>query len=265
MKRTLLYAHWDRAGLFRAPSERVLEALAPFVDHTEVLSTALRDDEAGRLRARLGARGTVRHFENLGFDFGMWAAAFPDVGEDVDEVLLVNSSLLGPFAPVDEVFRRLALSDADLWSLTESQSPTFHLQSAFLVVRRRVLRSSELRRFFDSVLPFENKWGTIGAYELGLTAWLTQNGFRAAAGWPLDEITPPGASFDWLRRRNPMMALSSTLLARGLPFVKTETLVGRPHPGAGLLERGEHAIHRERLRQALRRRSVDVDALLAQL
>ncbi|MDP2342910.1 MAG: rhamnan synthesis F family protein [Deltaproteobacteria bacterium] len=266
-RRLLLYAHHDASAHVRSASRRVLRSLAPFVERIHITSTSpLGAAEVADLEREFGS---VELRENLGFDFSMWQRSMvEDVVVDgvarFDEVLLVNSSIVGPFHPVEPLFRRMDGRDVAFWSLTEGLAPVRHLQSYFLVLRRAVLESAALERFFTSVLPFQNKWGSIAAYELGLTLWLTQNGFVGEAAWPLlplvHDVWSRGASL--LQVRNPMRALASELVDRGFPYVKLDALQGRNSEIASLKERAEHAIHHRRLVANLRRRGIDIDELV---
>ncbi len=143
-----------------------------------------------------------------------------------DELILTNSSIFGPFKPLAPIFERMASSSCDFWGMTESFENVRHLQSYFLVFRRRVLQSADFKRFWDSVLPYKDKGQTTRAYELGLTIFLTERGFTGEAALPHSALPQTPLWKRWRHQPplNPLLAYPAALLEMGMPFVKVAVL-----------------------------------------
>jgi Rhamnan synthesis protein F len=80
------------------------------------------------------------------------------------------------------------VNECDFWGLTDNDEISSHLQSYFLIFRNRVIQSDCFAQFWKSVLPYKNKDQIIRSYEVGLTIWLQQNGFKWKALYPQCEI-----------------------------------------------------------------------------
>lgn len=152
---------------------------------------------------------------NIGYDFGSWRDAFAGI-DGLDEaglVVLTNDSLLGPFAPLDDLTERIVDADADVWAATESHSGGHHLQSYLLAFRGGVLARPELREFLAGVRPLDTKRAVISTYERGLTRAVAAAGLRVHVEWP-------NADLGLAPSVNPSAWAGARLVERGLPFAK---------------------------------------------
>lgn len=236
VRRLVLHAHWDAEARVRPFTLFHLQALRELPATVHLVSNSpLPEVEQAKLRP-LCARVLLR--ENAGYDFGMWQAAL--AGLDLaawDELVLTNSSVLGPLFPLGPIFERMAAGGADFWGMTESWQYLHHVQSWFLVLRAPVLSSPILRRFFEGVLPYREKKSVIHAYELGLTAALRDAGLRGAAAFPpesqpaawlADLLVRRTLPWSYRRRKDPTIYYPDRLLRAGMPYVKRELLRAKP-------------------------------------
>lgn len=225
MKRVALFAHFDGQGEVKPFILEFLRQLRACCDDIVFVSTAtLTDEELAKVRPFCG-RALRR--ENAGYDFCMWQDALRDLDlSGLDELVLTNSSVFGPLFPLAPIFERMSADAADFWGMTDNFAVTWHLQSYFLVFKRRVLSSPIFSKFFASVLPFRDKEQVVFSYEIGLSKFLLENGFKASS------FVPMGS---WLanerrRARVERARLDSTLffplelLQAGMPFVKVALL-----------------------------------------
>jgi lipopolysaccharide biosynthesis protein len=229
MTRLVLFAHFDRENEIKGYVLHHLAALRSLGARIVFVSTSpLADTEVAKVR---GLVETVLLKDNVGMDFGMWRFALERVPLDgCDELVLANSSVFGPVYPLEPIFRRMTDDPCDFWGMTDNFEHHWHLQSYFLVFKRRVVESPTLRMFFDSVLPYRAAGPIILSYEVGLTSFLAENGFKGAAVSPIDAWASRG-----LRRRmersgiwNPTLVYPALVLAHGMPFVKVFLLRDNP-------------------------------------
>ena len=125
--------------------------------------------------------------ENTGYDCGAFKDALENfIGwEKVDgyeELLLINDSCFGPLHSLDSVFDAMEGRDLDFWGLTEHMParrnnyskqmyPPYHIQSYFLVIRAKMLRSAEFRKFWAELELSDSYVETVDNYELRFTPY----------------------------------------------------------------------------------------------
>jgi hypothetical protein len=160
---------------------------------------------------------------NKGFDFAIWAACLrrhPELWTS-RALLLANDSILGPLAPLTDLWKRIQASPADVVGLTASGQIVRHLQSFFLWFKSSALQSTALRTFWNEVRSLSSKDAVIHAYEVRMTRKLEWAGLYCEALFPL----APGideASF------NPSIQGWRNLLQAKCPFIKVQLLRDNP-------------------------------------
>jgi len=158
--------------------------------------------------------------ENLGFDFAAWSHLWKiaDGFPGCKRLYLANDSVVGPLddEPYRQIIRRIRESPADVVGLTEAPQPRPHLQSYFLVVQGKALRSSLFTNFFNGLLCLPTKDMVIATYETRMTGYLRAAGLRCEAlfAGPI----PGGHTENDLRHR------WAELIGCGFPFIKTSVL-----------------------------------------
>lgn len=118
--------------------------------------------------------------ENIGHDFMSWQVGIHSLTaiDDYDELVICNDSVYGPFYGLEDIFSTMQGKSCDFWSLTENHGISYHLQSYFLVFRKAVLRSSEFRKFWESVHSVRPKQQIVQQFEVGLSQLLLQANFK---------------------------------------------------------------------------------------
>jgi rhamnosyltransferase len=224
MKRVCLFAHYDAHREVKRYVGVMLAALREHCDRITFISTAALGAAAADA-VRQWCDPVVVQPTLAARDFGAWQYLLrqEDVC-DVDELLLVNASMFGPLHPLERLFTTMEQRDCDFWGITESVEQTWHIQSYFLAFRRPVLQSEAWRSFWRAVLPFTDRKQVVRSFELGLSVFFSEQGFRPAVYVPQDTLPP------WGRGVNPFAVYPVRLLEAGVPFMKVETL--RDNPGA---------------------------------
>jgi lipopolysaccharide biosynthesis protein len=154
---------------------------------------------------------------NSGFDFAAWAHAYSllEIPQTCKRLYLVNDSLVGPLQPASYVsmIARIRGSTADLVGLTENSEPQPHLQSQFLVVTQRLLRSEVFGRLMRGIVNMPTKEGVIQQYETQITRFLRAHGFGCEAVFPRLGQGDDDTIHNWAQ-----------LIEQGFPFVRTRVL-----------------------------------------
>ena len=259
-----LVAHFDADGLVAPHVIRHVDALAAACDHVLVVSASSLSAES---RAVLSARAEVLERPNTGYDFGSWQAGLNHVDRwsDLDRIILVNDSVVGPLVPYSTIISAAVESDAPWWGITESRQRSPHLQTYCIGFEAEALRHPALATFWETLEIPDDREDAIETGELGLSTALTEAGLvgrpyftpdaeddrvarerRARLEFLLVEARTAQVEPDPLeaRRRagiqarrllgrphpyNPMNALWDRALDRRLPFVKLETLRDDPY------------------------------------
>ena len=133
---------------------------------------------------------------NVGHDFGSWAAAlaaWPALAL-AERVLLVNDSVLGPFAPLTDVLADFDGGPEPVWGLVRSDQRRPHLQTFFVGYRDGALAHPALDRFWKDVRVERDKARIVRYCELGLSeAWMRWAS-RGGRWWPRTGLTIPACS-----------------------------------------------------------------------
>jgi hypothetical protein len=135
---------------------------------------------------------------NLGYDFGSWAVgtyALADLLEEVEEIILINDSVIFLLPDLSGVLQEVRKQDADLVGLTDSYQQGYHLQSYFLWFGPRICRSSLLRLFMAKYSFSSNKETAIKEGEIGLSRFFQAQGFVMKALHPYERIAG-----SWLKK-----------------------------------------------------------------
>ena len=122
--------------------------------------------------------------ENKGLDVWAYKTALDSYGwaklSEFDEIVMTNSTLMGPVRPLKEMFDAMwENQDLDLWGLSihhGAKSNPFkgkhlynylpvHIQSHFIVYRRRFVQNHELQAYWDNMPMIESYTDSVQRYE----------------------------------------------------------------------------------------------------
>jgi lipopolysaccharide biosynthesis protein len=174
---------------------------------------------------------------NYGLDFGAWRDLLPEARRrPLDELMLVNDSMLGPIYPFEPVLATMRGGGSGLFGLTESYQGGVHLQSYMLLARGKAA-VADVMQFIDELHISHSKWVLVRRGELRLARWMLRRGHRVAAVFGYDRLIQAALAdpaeretrnwLDW--PLNPTHHLWHILLRQfGFPFLKTELILRNP-------------------------------------
>ena len=225
-RRVALFAAFSATGRIPETTLLYLRGLREVCDAIVfVMSAPVLPGEQEKLRGLVRAAVFRSHD---GYDFLSWriarekALALGLLGPEAsaEELVLANDSCYGPAVPFAEAFGTMAERPCDFWGMTANAgfAGVLHLQSFFLVFRRRVLDGPELGAFFDAVEPLGGRWRVVVRYETGIAAALE------SAGYVWDSLAPR----DFAERCGCMPTKRPLRLIREfrVPLVKAKALAG---------------------------------------
>ncbi|AMD57185.1 hypothetical protein AWN88_02725 [Agrobacterium tumefaciens] len=156
---------------------------------------------------------------NDGHDFALWAAALrnhPEIWR-AETLLFANDSVIPKEPSLKPLFNQLSASPYDVTGLTDSTIGRRHLQSYFIHLNQKALKSQTVQRFWDSILAWQDKSRIIALYEIGMTSKLNHAGLTCG---PLYETDSNRGNW----HHNPTIHCWRELIKRGFPFVKTQII-----------------------------------------
>lgn len=251
-----IYAHYSQQSNISAMVEHQVREYARLGFRVVLVSASPRFTASDFAPLRDSVEVAI-HRRNFGLDFGSWADALsllPDLASGLDELLLVNDSVLGPIVPLDDVFAKMRAGGEGLFGMTDSIHHAPHLQSYFLLARGGPV-IADLVSFLHSTRLSVIKRRVVRRFEIGLSGHMRSLGHRVAALWnyeaveeellrsdhdiesliaglPASRMPAGGAG---LRRRlldlplNPVHYFAGLLVRRcGFPFIKTELVQKNP-------------------------------------
>ncbi|QOX78007.1 methyltransferase domain-containing protein [Trichlorobacter lovleyi] len=228
MKRLVCYAHFDGKGQVRPFVQHALQMIRPCCADLVFVSNSPITDQDQALLAASATHVIVNN--NTGYDFYMWKLGLESVDLSLyDEVILMNSSVFGPLFAMEPVFSAMAAVACDFWGITECFQMQPHIQSYFLVFRKAMVRSEAFRLFWNSILPYTNKLQVIQSYEVGLTQWFVESGFRAGVYCSFEQIglLCRNAGKRLRKKDNTSVKFALELLQAGSPFLKRDAVRNR--------------------------------------
>ena len=135
--------------------------------------------------------------ENKGLDVWAYKTALDHYGwqrlSEFDEVVMTNSTLMGPVRPLKEMFDAMAeRTNLDFWGLTihhGAEGNPFkgkhlynylpvHIQSHFIVYRKKFIQSKELQNYWDTMPMIESYTDSVQRYESVFTKQFADKGYQ---------------------------------------------------------------------------------------
>ena len=185
-----ILVHFSVNGRFAGYFLYLLRALEAAGFSTVIVSNSPKIDQDS-LQTVLPFCARVLHRTNVGYDFGAWRdglIATPEVA-GADQLLLVNDSIFGPLQNLEKILGQCDFDTADVWGMTDSFSRKYHLQSYFILLGSKALRSKAFSSFWRRVRYIANKRVVIHKYEVGLSQAMLKGGLSLRALFPYRDLT----------------------------------------------------------------------------
>ena len=150
------------------------------------MCASLNGDDVARLQKICRAVVARRSF---GRDFGAWRDILStDLVKrgQIQELLLVNDSVLGPIRPMEPLFNRMRMAEG-LWGLINSDQNGSHLQSFFLLSRGQAAVEAAFA-FFDNLTLSSDKEIVISNGELSFSSSIARRGVPLWALYGLCQV-----------------------------------------------------------------------------
>lgn len=172
--------------------------------------------------------------DNRGYDFGAWKEIFiykfsREFWTNYSVALCFNDTFYGPIFSLDDIFKSLDNSNADLWGLTRFGSVKFEgrcvfpfIQTYFWAVKTNLLHSNYFFEFWEDINENETSFDEIQKYEILLSQYIQEGGYKIGTYIDTEDYEVNELGIDSGREVNRALDKFELplLINRGFPFVK---------------------------------------------
>ena len=180
--RLAVYTFWEKNGIVRPFVLYYLTGLQEVAKTIYVVVNGEISNEGRNSLTSIGCHVIQR--ENIGVDFWAYKTAIEKEGDlsKYDEVILCNCSCYGPVYSFTEMFEDMGKKELDFWGITEwpydamGYKGTWIL-SYFMVFRRNLFLSKEWAKYWENLVPVNNRDEAINLHEVKFTKYFSDKGF----------------------------------------------------------------------------------------
>lgn len=193
MKRGGIYFFYDGNGIVDDYIPYLLEDLIENIDELVVVCNGKLNENGHRIFKRYADKIIVR--PNEGLDVWAYKEGLAYYGwdkiEQFDELVMLNHTIMGPVYPFHETFDKMKDRDVDFWGITKHnrmEEDIFginpygympeHIQSHFMVFRKRLLCSKEFQNYWDNFRVIKNYRESVGYHESYFTKYFSDLGYK---------------------------------------------------------------------------------------
>ena len=194
MKRIAIYLFYDKDGIIDSYIPYMLKDVRNNVDYIYFVSNGKIQEESKKKIKNIVDEICER--KNEGFDVWGYKEAIQNIGfeklREYDELIMMNYTIMGPVYPFREMFDEMdKRTELDFWGITQHHRVDIdpfgtiecgyipdHIQSHFIVVRKKMLKSKEFKDYWDNMPMINNYNESIGFHETRFTYYLGNLGYK---------------------------------------------------------------------------------------
>lgn len=183
MKRFAIFAFYNGKGLINDYVVTYLKYLKEVSD--SIIFVADNEPNVKELSKIYPLVSHIESYHHGEYDFGSYKIGFRYAKEhylldDVDEIILCNDSCFCVDS-LKPAFDKMSTKPCDFWSMTASNEYEPHLQSFFLVVKKKVFNSEVFSNYLDNVKHLDSFLEIVNTYEIPLKKTFEKEGFKSAS------------------------------------------------------------------------------------
>lgn len=203
MNRGCIYFFYDKDGIVDDYIPYLLDDLAKNIDELVIVCNGKLCEEGERIFKKYTTEIIVR--PNEGLDVWAYKAGLARFGwdriEQFDELVMLNHTIMGPVYPFRETFEKMASRDVDFWGITKHNKMDEdifginpygympeHIQSHFMVYRKKLLCSKEFQNYWDNFRKVSNYRDSVGYHESYFTKYFSDLGYKWDVSVDVDDL-----------------------------------------------------------------------------
>lgn len=183
MKRLAIFAFYNGKGLINDYVVTYLKYLKEVSD--SIIFVADNEPNVKELSKIYPLVSHIESYHHGEYDFGSYKIGFKYAKEhclldDVDEIILCNDSCFCVDS-LKPAFDKMSTKPCDFWSMTASNEYEPHLQSFFLVVKKKLFNSEVFSNYLDNVKHLDSFLEIVNTYEIPLKMTFEKEGFKSVS------------------------------------------------------------------------------------
>ncbi len=183
MKRLAIFAFYNGKGLINDYVVTYLKYLREVSDN--IIFVADNEPNVKDLSKIYQLVSHIESYHHGKYDFGSYKIGFKYAKEhclldDVDEIILCNDSCFCVDS-LKPAFDKMSTKPCDFWSMTASNEYEPHLQSFFLVVKKKLFNSEVFCNYLNNVKHLDSFLEIVNTYEIPLKMTFEKEGFKSAS------------------------------------------------------------------------------------
>lgn len=183
MKRLAIFAFYNEKGLINDYVVTYLKYLKEVSDN--IIFVADNEPNVKELSKIYPLVSHIESYHHGEYDFGSYKIGFRYAKEhylldDVDEIILCNDSCFCVDS-LKPAFDKMSTKPCDFWSMTASNEYEPHLQSFFLVVKKKLFDSEVFCTYLDNVKHLDSFLEIVNTYEIPLKMTFEKECFKSAS------------------------------------------------------------------------------------
>ncbi len=153
-ERICIFAFYDKSGYVDDYVRALLKELSAIAARLIIVVNGCVDDDGRKTFDMFSNEIHIR--DNTGYDAGAYKYVLKNVlkRDDLDryeEVIFCNDTFFGPLCSWNEIFEKMEQVSCDFWGLNGFFHVVFaHIQSYFLVFRKRIIQKQLLHDYFEN-------------------------------------------------------------------------------------------------------------------
>ena len=218
-----IFVHYDKDATIAEECLYHIRKLGEYCDVYFVSSSEKLDSKPEEIKKIIPLCKQILIRKNSGYDFGCWSHVIRDNYDTLcsyQGVLLCNDSNWGPMSDFSDTFQKILKlsSEADFFGLTSSITPSWHLQSFFILYSKRLFSSSYFKQHWFNIGILDSKYEIVINYEVKWSGRLKRLGFKGVSLY--------GNSFSLAENCTHMHW--DSLLKSNYPYLKKELVRDNP-------------------------------------
>ncbi len=181
MKRLAIFAFYNEKGIINDYVVTYLKYLKEVSDN--IIFVADNEPNVKELSKIYPLVSHIESYHHGEYDFGSYKIGFKYAKEhylldNVDEIILCNDSCFCVDS-LKPAFDKMATNSCDFWSMTASNEYEPHLQSFFLVIKKKLFISEVFCNYLDNVKHLDSFLEIVNTYEIPLKKTFEKEGFKS--------------------------------------------------------------------------------------
>ncbi len=193
MRKLCIYSFYDKEGIVDRFVFDMLEEVKKYFDEIIFVSNGPVESK-GKKKLESIEGLSIFERDNKGFDIGGIQETLLKTGfenlKNYDELLIINSSIMGPVFSFKEMFDEMSKEELDFWGMTVYKKMKYnpwdssrfdyiptHLQSFFIVIRKNMLGSLDFEKYWKELPSINTYDDAVSKHEVVFTKHFEELGY----------------------------------------------------------------------------------------